>query len=180
MATNNTSNNTDQLAANSIRGNNTGSPALGLDLTVAQTKTLLDITTGQIGGTATNDSAAAGKVGEFASQVVAFGSAVAISASTPTDQSSLSLTAGDWDVWISVFFSAGTAGGACYAGISQTTATLPDNSLLGQGTISISGTTASAYVKQRVSLASTTTVYCVAFVTSNANMCGGIYARRVR
>jgi hypothetical protein len=54
---------------------------------------------GQIPGTATNDDAAAGKLGEIISSNIVVGSAVSLTTNTPANITSLSLTAGDWDVW---------------------------------------------------------------------------------
>lgn len=51
-----------------------------------------------IKGTATNDSAQAGSVGELISSTVLVGSAVALANATATNITSISLTAGDWDV----------------------------------------------------------------------------------
>jgi hypothetical protein len=45
MATMNSGNNTDYMAAYSFRGNNAASPTLGIDLTVSQSLTLLGLPT---------------------------------------------------------------------------------------------------------------------------------------
>jgi hypothetical protein len=55
------------------------------------------ITAGQVQGTATNDNAAAGKVGEIITATVAQGSAVTLTTATPANITSVALTAGDWD-----------------------------------------------------------------------------------
>jgi hypothetical protein len=55
------------------------------------------VTAGQVPGTATNDNATAGNVGELVSQTVAQGSAVTLTTATPANITSVSLTAGDWD-----------------------------------------------------------------------------------
>ncbi len=49
MTTMNSNNNTDFMAAHSIRGNNAASPALGIDLTVAQALALLGLPVSAIG-----------------------------------------------------------------------------------------------------------------------------------
>lgn len=53
---------------------------------------------GQRTGTATSDNADAGNVGEYVSSLMAAGSAVALTTATPASMTSISLTAGDWDV----------------------------------------------------------------------------------
>jgi hypothetical protein len=50
-------------------------------------------------GTNTNDSAAAGDIGELISSGIAVGSATSLVTATPKTVTSISLTAGDWDVW---------------------------------------------------------------------------------
>lgn len=138
---------------------------------------------GQLGnvlGTATNDNAAAGYCGEFLSNVIASGSAVSLTQNTATNVGSLSLSGGDWDVWVSYFFSAATSTTTQYGGTNTTSATLPDNSLLGVGTATVA-TQSSAFTQQRYSVSGATTVYGVAYSTAVAStVCGGIYARRVR
>lgn len=57
---------------------------------------------GEFPGTATNDNAAAGNIGEYTSSQIASGAAVALVSGTPKDITSLALTAGDWDVWANV------------------------------------------------------------------------------
>lgn len=52
-----------------------------------------------IQGTITNDNAASGYVGEFISSAVVIGSPVALSNGTPANITTISLTAGDWDVY---------------------------------------------------------------------------------
>lgn len=143
-----------------------------------------------IKGTATNDNAAAGFVGEFISSTVASGSAVSLTTATANDVTSIELTAGDWDVWGTVLFSpnAGTTSTALLGGISSTTDTLP-TSPEASGFSQWRGSLAGANVPSlsiptvRVSIASTTTYYLVAqanFSASTNAAYGGIFARRVR
>jgi hypothetical protein len=68
---------------------------------------------GQIAGTNTNDSAAAGMVGELMFQNTVFGSAVALTTATFTPIAQITLSAGDWNVW----------GAICFVGQSTTTST---------------------------------------------------------
>lgn len=53
---------------------------------------------GQIPGTTTNDDAAAGKVGEIILSTIASGSAVSLATGATANITSITLTAGDWDV----------------------------------------------------------------------------------
>jgi hypothetical protein len=134
-------------------------------------------------GTTTNNNAAAGSVGEFVSSVIASGSAVSYSTGTPKDMTSISLTAGDWNVWGNIFFIVGGAMTASNGWISATSATLPDLSLAVGINVTGLGSSGFAVPMQRFSLSGTTTIYISAqftFSTSTVTACGGIYARRVR
>src|SRR6266436_3159933 len=64
------------------------------------------ITTPNVVGTVTNDNAAAGSVGEYVESNIAFASATSLTSNTAKTITSISLTAGDWDVSGSVGFSA--------------------------------------------------------------------------
>jgi hypothetical protein len=141
-------------------------------------------------GTASNDNATAGDVGQLISSVIAAASAVSLSTGTAANMTSISLTAGDWDVWGSVTFIPGATNNIVQARgwISQTSATLPDASLYS----GIQNPAAGLIPADnfgfmvpgfRVSLSATTTVYIsarAAFTISTLTVCGGIYARRRR
>ena len=131
-------------------------------------------------GTTTNNSADAGSVGEVISSVVSPGTS--LTSTVSVNGTSISLTAGDWEVWGSCYFS-GLTMTLLTAGISQTSATLPDVGLTG----SIGGTSLQSSnvvaLPQPVKLASTTTVYMVAngtFTGACSLNRANIYARRVR
>ena len=62
------------------------------------------ITNPAIIGTTTNDDAAAGKIGEYQSAGIGFGSAISLTTATPANVTSISLTAGDWDVSGVIYF----------------------------------------------------------------------------
>lgn len=141
-------------------------------------------------GTNTNDSASSGRIGEVVSSTVASGSAVALTTGTPADVTSISLTAGDWDISGSVYFLQDVTTTATYytGGIGPTTATLPGYAGA-QG--SIPGTAGAitgydptvALPPTRVSLAATTTYFLVAqsgFLVSTNAAYGHLRARRVR
>lgn len=143
-------------------------------------------TTGGINGTTTNDNASAGKVGEFISSQVAIGSSVSLSSATPTNLTSISLTAGDWDVWGNgVFSNTGTAS-LFQIALNNASATFPDGSLISgvsSGTFSFTGAFSTDAPYRRFSLSVTTTIYIVAqanFNTGGVSVCGGINARRAR
>lgn len=156
------------------------------------------VTRGQIPGETTTGSAAAGYVGEYISSTIVQGSAVALTAGTPANVTSISLTAGDWDVSLDAHFFGSTTTTVQYleASISTTSVTLnetPGNAGIWTAAFASStpfnfGRAASADVivpvpLVRLSLASTTTVFFVAqslFATSTCSVFGLIRARRVR
>jgi hypothetical protein len=138
-------------------------------------------------GTATNDSAASGFIGEYVSSNVAV-STVSLTAGTAANVTSISLTAGDWDVGGNVVFSPSgtTTVTDLQTSISTTSAT--------QGGLTVrsgwAGTATTpgdlwgiATPGQRISIASTTTVYLVAFASfgvSTLTAGGTLWARRAR
>ena len=141
-------------------------------------------------GTNTNDNAAAGQVGEYVESTVLAGSAVSLTSPNSSNVTTISLTAGDWDVSGVVVFSgaAGTQTTAALGGISTTSATLPAAGNAGHAVWS-SLTIITAFSSSvspgpvRMSLSGTTTVYLVAaavFTTSTQSAYGHIHARRVR
>lgn len=142
-------------------------------------------TTGIV-GTTTNNNAAAGSVGEYISSVISAASAVPLTTVTAANVTSLSLTAGDWDVFGNVTISSSATGLLNgYGWISLTSATLPDASLVSGSYVSpaVTAQIAVSVPFVRVSIASTTTVYLSAvsqFGVGTASACGGIYARRSR
>ncbi len=151
------------------------------------------ITTPNIVGTSTNDSAAAGSVGEYVESDIASGSAIAAGATTVSKNlTSISLTAGDWDVSGAVYFvpASTTVISSWSASISTTSATADTTkgrwslSFLPTGYTGSGNTAETAQVTPcRFSLTSTTTVYLVAtttYTTSTCNIYGIIRARRVR
>lgn len=147
-------------------------------------------TTSGIIGTTTNDSAAAGSVGEFISQTVASGSAVPLTTATAANIASISLTAGDWDVWGNIVFSpnAATTIAQLFAAINTTSATLPTSPNGGafqslELTFSTGGRNDLSAGMTRISVASTTTVYLIgraSFAVNTMSAYGFIGARRVR
>lgn len=162
--------------------------AAAANITTVSANNLVTTTSTVLKGTATNDSAAAGNIGEYLSSFVTTSNMVSVSGSIQGNVTTLSLTAGDWDVGsqLSVAVSAGKTISLLYSGISTTTGSINSNAFgfsawLGtfagddSSTLSLNGAT-------RVSLASTTTVYLVAQhnVAPSQNFWGGIWARRRR
>jgi hypothetical protein len=165
--------------------------------TASGTGNVINIVSGYslgITGTATNDNAVAGYVGEYVETVVAIGSAVALTTATPKDIATISLTAGDWDVEFIPQFTGGATTTLTYAlaSISQTLNTLDQtngryvsqpysgstafnnvpSAALGMGAITV-----------RMSLAATTTIHAVAQASFGVSTCSGygvLRARRVR
>lgn len=140
-----------------------------------------------LGGTTTNDNAETGRIGEYVSSNVAAASAVSLANNVAKNVTSISLTAGDWDVSGNVVF---TMTGSCdnvQSWVSTTSATRPtppnagafceipgpstvDSTALPTGTI-------------RISVNGTTTVYLstiVLIVSGTVKAYGFIGARRAR
>lgn len=153
------------------------------------------VAVGQLAGTGTNDAAAAGKVGELITATIAAGSPVSLTNNTSANMTSISLTAGDWDVSGQVNFAlTGATATSHQIGISATTATLPTQAGgSGIGTdplasfpipmTALSGTLDVGVGPVRVSLSSTTTIYIVAFALFSGGtevVYGTIRARRMR
>lgn len=141
-------------------------------------------------GTNTNDSAAALFVGEFAESEILIGSAVSATSGAALNVTSISLTAGDWNVWGNVATSpaGGTTTSQFYGAINTTSATLP--TAPGKGAYASIAASVAAGVgvllpvgTRRLSLNATTTVYMVAnatFAVSTMGIYGYIGARRMR
>jgi len=178
----------------------TGTQTIGNGLTLttpvigaASATSIAFTSTSGIIGTTTNDNAAAGSVGQYAETVVPFASRFSIATNTAVNTTSISLTAGDWDVWGNqgYFTGAGTNVVDMSAWVSATSATQPDLSLiasvsLGTGIV-ICATGNAGYnltiPMQRFSLATTTTIYLSSYNNFSVNTLlayGAINARRVR
>ncbi len=144
------------------------------------------LTTPNIVGTATNDSAAAGSVGEVASNSAG---TVALTTNTPVNVGQITLAAGDYDLFVSsIFTGAGsTVTTDVRTGINTTSATLPSSANF-QFTQTRTGNITDAIHTQtvgpfRVSISGSTTYYGVSqatFTTSTYSVAGTIRARRIR
>ena len=143
----------------------------------------------QAPGTATNDNASTGNLGEFVTSSVTCTTATGLTSGTSANVTSISLTAGDWDVWgVGGIDPAGsTTTTKSQVGINTTSATLPAAGASGYvvWSGSVAGTNLNLLTPGpvRVSLASAGSVYLVVqgtFTASTAGPCGAISARRVR
>lgn len=163
-------------------------------VTATTTPTLGSVTfntTAGIVGTTTNDNAAAGSVGQIIESTVLVGSAVSLTSGIAANITSISLTAGDWNVWgsLALALNAATIVTQVSASITDVSATNPTAPNAGARSVSrnTSGSTGGTIVQptgmRRYSLASTTTIYLVADVNFTVNTCDGygyLGARRVR
>lgn len=160
-------------------------PTLGAATATSYTGPTLGITTGV--------AASAGQVGEVIQSIVLVGSAVALTTGTAVNITSITLTAGDWNIWGETI-SAGTATtnfGSFFGSISTTSATLnttPGNiSLLSYGASGIvpgAGNGTSVSIGPVIAnVSGSTTYYLIAFdsfTVSTATGWGVITARRIR
>ena len=146
---------------------------------------------GQIPGTLTNDAAIAGNVGEYVESIIVQGSAAALTTATSLTLTSISLTAGDWDVdTVASFVPANTTSVTQFVvSLGSVAATL--NATAGRlGVITTpanvyNGTTQAqvSLPPYRISISATTTVYMIVqstFTVSTNVAYGIIRARRVR
>lgn len=170
----------------------TGSPVLNNsptfvtpNLGVASATSLQFSSTTGIIGTTTNDSAASGSVGQIIFSVIPRASAISLTTNIAANVTSISLTAGDWDIWGNVNIALTGNGTVTNAWISQSSALQPDASLYNGLTFS-SGSLTQIGIQipsQPIQLSSTTTIYLsgvCTFTTGTATACGAIYARRRR
>lgn len=184
-----------QLLIGNTTGNTLAKATLtaggGVTITNGAGSITVATTPGQLPGTTTNDAATASNIGEYVSSAIPSGSALAFTTATPRDITSISLTAGDWNVWINARFTGGATSTvrAISASISTTSATL--DSTVGRfaagfynGQAPFADTNLDVGVGPvRISLSSTTTIYFVAQAVFSVSTCSGfgiIHARRVR
>lgn len=159
--------------------------ALTLTATGTDTNISLNIIskgTGRVAiqGTSTNTAAAAGYVGEFMSASNTTASPIVFTASVAKTLQSITLTAGDWDVWGNIYWSGTTVTGGVVS-INTTTNTHADLSLAGYiNPVVTSANLGICAPQQRFLVSGSTTVYIVGSVsgTGTLNGSGGIYARR--
>lgn len=142
-------------------------------------------------GTATNDAAGAGQIGELLSAQLLAASTTSLVTATAKDITTLSLTAGDWEVSGVIHFVPAntTTVQGLVASISATTNTAASPDAVGGYANSSAAYTSTGVVNSvtipaiRISLAATTTYYLVATATFGVSTCTGygtIRARRLR
>lgn len=139
--------------------------------------------TNNLVGTTTNDNATAGNIGEFVQSIITNASGVSITSGVSVNVTSISLTAGDWDVTGNIFIVPTASTTYAGGGASTTSASLGEFSALQAATSTASVQISLPIPMLRVSIASTTTVYLVAqaaFASGTCKGSGRIQARRVR
>lgn len=145
------------------------------------------ITTANLVGTSTNNNASAGSVGEIIESTTG---TVSLTTTVSANIGSISLTAGDWDVWAVAEYKSSSGTSVITnltAGIGTTSAVLPSDPNGGAFfKLNLTFTTGASQCipvgMKRLSLASTTTVYLVtaSTFTSVCDAYGYIGARRRR
>lgn len=148
---------------------------------------------GQILGTTTNDNASSGNVGQYVSSNIVVGSAVTLTTSTTADITSISLTAGDWDVSGTICYNLGATTSVTALLGSVVNASITNSTLGINGTlfsISMPATvigntvdTCYSIAPWRASLASTSSYFLTTttiFTVSTAKAYGLLSARRRR
>lgn len=164
---------------NSVLVTNAGTvPSLQTTLPASLTIPIPDII-----GVADASNAFTGSVGEFISSVIPLASALTLSNLININITSITLSAGDWDVWgnISIL---GPDIQACFGWTSTVSGTTPDASLY--NAINNAGSLFNFHFsvpQLRYSLSTSTIIYLSTqskFSSGTTIACGGIYARRVR
>ena len=147
---------------------------------------LLNIPLPNIIGVTNGSNAAAGSVGEYVTSNVPVAAGVSLTNGIPANVSSISLSAGDWDIYGNVTIISSGSNHAVAMWCSITSATLPEESLY-TGTSLIAGATLANFQAStpflRISISLTTTVYLSAqsaFSSGTSKASGSIFARRVR
>lgn len=179
--------------------NSSGVLTLGLTLSNSQVLTAIGQviapsfapnTTSGIIGTTTNNNAAAGSVGEVISaNNPGGGSAINLTTATAAAVTSISLTAGDWDVYGCVVYSNGattnlvSARGFISTSVSLLSAEFSAVVDYGTAGLVLNGVIGLTCPPIRISISSTTTIYLVAYANFTIGVStayGQIYARRRR
>lgn len=145
---------------------------------------------GQLPGTTTNDSASGGNVGEYSESIIVVGSAVSLVTATDKTVTSLSLTAGDWDVDCTINFRSAASTSVTVLNASLSLVTNVSDATAGRFTaMRMAAVVPGAadlslnVAPYRFSLSGTTSIFMVAtsvFSVSTETAWGIIRARRVR
>lgn len=142
-------------------------------------------------GTATNDNAPAGCKGEVISSNIPSASFVTLASNVAKDITSISLTAGDWDVYGNVYFFPNASAVITYILGSLSLTSNTNDTTEGKfaanqypaGTVFASAFRVSLQMSARFSFAATTSVFLVGmstFTTAANTAYGSIWARRAR
>jgi len=161
----------------------------GPTLTNASSTTEFKFTNTTLGitGTATNNNAAVGVVGQLISSIVLASSPVALTDNIAANITSIALTAGDWNVWGNVRLNGSTFnmdGAGVWA--STVSAVQPTTEKVNAFEVDVGNELSvwgSSIPYQRVSLASPATLYLstqCGFSTGTVAASGQIFARRAR
>jgi len=174
-----------------IAGDTSGTITLAAPAVAGTTTLTLPATSGTVltsasqlvgTGTTTNDSAAAGYVGEYVDSLVVTASV----GTTATTLTSISLTAGDWDLSGCVSLNGANGVTGLRAAINTTTNSTSGTSygknLIDAPSSTFSGGVGAATLPRfRVNISSTTTYYLIGLLGTTATTCNGyISARRMR
>src|SRR5262249_30831282 len=123
-----------------------------------------------VNGTTTNDNAGTGDVGEIIESSVAPGSGVSLTTGVSANVTTISLTPGDWDAWGTMSFSPAvtttmTELSGCVHSVSATFPTRPGSGAYVDLVLPFTTGNPQTFPlgKRRFSLATTTTLYLVAF-----------------
>jgi len=165
----------------------TGVTCFGSTITTTGTCT----TTGQLPGTATNDNASSGNIGEYIGGQVLSGSAVTATSAAPFNITSWTLSAGDWDCRATVQWtsSSGAAVSVTSGWLNTTSATAPSGSGSSAYALDLGITRAANAIgafpvgTQRFSLSTSTVVYLGAqfnFASGSVVAYGAGACRRAR
>jgi hypothetical protein len=138
-------------------------------------------------GVTNASSAGAGYVGEVIESNIASGSAVTLTSGTNANVTSITLTAGDWEVSGAVNFVTTSAtlslGEGAISGTTATLTTTGQEGFAGPIQTSASTTTGCAVPARRITVSATTTYYLVALANFSGTSCkayGTIHAQRRR
>ena len=180
--------------AHSVLGNSIASTAIAAYTSAPVVNSIGFATTSGVIGTTTNDSAAAGSVGEIISSTLQSNASITLSTGVPANVTSISLSAGDWDVWGTLCLTQPSGGGNVTT--SSVSGYITPNSGVNPAApnaggycgypysaTSLAGNIAFPVGQIRQSLAAPTVVYLgtqVGFSLATAQAYGYIAGRRVR
>lgn len=140
-------------------------------------------------GTATNDSASAGYIGEYIESIVSTATNYTVSTGVYQNITSISLTAGDWDIYgqMDIGPNGATLAGNMLCAISANSGSTTTDHVTGDNVLSVNGTASTSNFGQTVSwrrtISGTTTYYLkvsLAYSAGTPRFRGKIYARRRR